>query len=289
MTGLPRVLKPLGYPMKYKKRVLSFCLYGQKEIYKHGLIENIKLKNIFYPDWEFWLYVPVNYDLGFIGDLIQYINVLRVDAREDYFFTLYRFLPPMHDDVEFYEVRDLDGRLSLRDRVFVEEFIHSGKQLHIIRDHPNMTFVIGAGCYGGVGGPESKLKNIDTLIRNFKGRRDNFFVDSEFLKYVVYPLYNKTELFIHDEFYDRITPFPIKRFNGEHIGSIIDTNNRALGELTGIVKGYEDCLYSTKTEITDDEVPGYNHGYALCQQHASAGASPSAVVYRHMEFPAELL
>lgn len=50
-------------------------------------------------------------------------------------------------------MRDVDSRLSARDRMAVEEWIQSGEPFHVLRDHPaHCGWPINAGMWGGVKG-----------------------------------------------------------------------------------------------------------------------------------------
>jgi len=224
------------------KKVLSFCLWGDKEKYKVGLKENLKLKELFYPEWEFWLYVPEAYDLSFLGNDISQIVVKKVADKECFFFSIYRFLPPIDQSVDIFQVRDLDSRLTLRERLAVDQWIYSGKELHIMRDHPHHTFVINAGMWGA---KSNKLRNIDSMIKKMNRVETNFFIDSEFLKYDLYPIFNKDEIFIHDEIFDDGNTFPIKRKYDEYIGSQYDENNISNQQNASLLLGYCDAKENT--------------------------------------------
>lgn len=260
------------------KKVLSFCLWGDGEKYKAGLKENIKLKELFYPEWEFWLYVPEHYNLDFIQGDIQKIHVKRVDDKECFFFSIYRFLPPIDSSVDVFQVRDLDSRLTLRERLAVDEWLYTGKNLHIMRDHPHHTFVLNAGMWGA---RSNKLREIDKLIKRMHRVETNFFIDSEFLKYDLYPLFDHDDIFIHDEFFDDGHSFPITRKNNDFIGAQYDESNIINQSSALLLQGYEDAK-NNKIIANMTSNSSYAEG---ANTYLSRAGMPNkaALVYRSMK------
>jgi len=258
------------------KKVLSFCLWGNKEKYKVGIEENLQLRDLFYPEWEFWLYVPEHYDLKFLEHLSSRIVIKKVHDKECFFFSIYRFLPPIDNSVDIFQVRDLDSRLSLRERLAVDEWVYSDKNLHIMRDHPHHTFVINAGMWGA---RCEKLRNINSMIKKMPRVDDNFFIDSEFLKYDLYPLFNLDDIFIHDEFFDDGKQFPIERKNKEYIGAQHDEYNISDTHNANILLGYIDAKNNT---IKQKDDISYIEGVNTFLSRAGI-PNKSALVYRSMK------
>ena len=62
---------------------------------------------------------------------------------------IWRFLPLGDPTVSMFAVRDSDGRLSLREKAAVEEWINSSLPFHAMRDHPVHSSPILAGLWGG--------------------------------------------------------------------------------------------------------------------------------------------
>jgi hypothetical protein len=49
----------------------------------------------------------------------------------------WRFLVADDPTVDRYIIRDADSRLNMREKLAIDEWIASGKKIHILRDHPN--------------------------------------------------------------------------------------------------------------------------------------------------------
>jgi len=215
-------------------KLISFSLYGNNPKYTIGAIKNSKLKEKFYPDWEMRVYhndsVP-----NYILDELKDNNVILVNTGvdENVCNSMWRFAPASEEGVEYFISRDCDSRLFERDVTAVEEWIASGKDFHIIRDHPGgHAWEINAGMWGAKGG----------FIRNIKEKMNQYIqtsswvtdraVDQRFLQEIIYPQ-AITSLFLHDEYfnYERIGT-PIKRDrkldNFAFIGEPFDENDSQL-------------------------------------------------------------
>jgi len=59
----------------------------------------------------------------------------------------WRFLPASDPDMDILIVRDTDSRLGLRERLAVNEWLESGKNFHIMRDHPQHGTLILGGMW----------------------------------------------------------------------------------------------------------------------------------------------
>ncbi|XP_043246502.1 uncharacterized protein LOC122394029 [Amphibalanus amphitrite] len=62
--------------------------------------------------------------------------------------VLWRFLPLADPSVELFISRDLDSLLGQRESDAVQEWIKSGKTIHVMRDHPLHSVSILAGAWG---------------------------------------------------------------------------------------------------------------------------------------------
>ena len=110
-------------------------------------------------------------------------------------------MPASNPDVKFFISRDLDSRISERGEVAVEEWIQSGLDYHIIRDHPvGHGWPMNAGMWGCKGGT---LPDIKDLIKKYINGKDftNKSIDQCFLRDIVHPR-TKDNLLLHDEYYN---------------------------------------------------------------------------------------
>ena len=142
------------------KRVIAFSLYKAPkdwEIvnetnymkYITGLKANLELAEKYYPGWYVYLYYNKNFDVKLFDELKGY-PMLVPKLIEDYSVSAmqWRFLPHDEDDVELFISRDLDSRITKREVVSVNEWIESGKMLHVMRDHPHHNYYILGGMWG---------------------------------------------------------------------------------------------------------------------------------------------
>lgn len=198
------------------KKIISFSLYGDNKKYTLGCVKNVELAKLYFKDWI----VRVYYNTTVPEDIIKKLkkpNTEIIDTKENKKFinSLWRFKPLEELDVDFFISRDCDSRLSERDFAAVSEWIESGKDFHIIRDHPiGHGWPINAGMWGSKGGSflnytqslNDYLKLHEKGAPNFpNGTRpipeDDKAIDQCFLRDVIYPIAQKNSL-IHDEYYN---------------------------------------------------------------------------------------
>lgn len=197
-------------------KILSFSLYGTDPMYTNGAIKNAKLKQKIYPEWEMRVYYNNTVPQEIIKELKMYENVKLIEIEEDNRFvnSLWRFFPASEENVEFFISRDLDSRISERDRTATEEWIKSGKKFHIIRDHPvGHGWLMNAGMWGCKGGA---IYNIEKKIKDYvmnKNYNDKS-IDQCFLRDVIHPI-AVYDLLLHDEY-----------FNYERIGQKIERDRK---------------------------------------------------------------
>jgi GR25 family glycosyltransferase involved in LPS biosynthesis len=149
--GWHKVLK--NY-QKERTKVITFCLWGNEKRYTVGLIENIKLAGLYYPDWQCWCYIhEPTVNEHFISIIRSFQNV-RIILKKDPIvrpkrFMLLRLEPLMSPQiVERFISRDCDTRIQPREVLAVDEWIESDRTVHIMRDHPQHYPRILGGMYG---------------------------------------------------------------------------------------------------------------------------------------------
>ena len=131
------------------KKVVSFCLFGNKPIYCVGLIENLKLMSEIYPNWIARVYYSNDVPEKYINESKKYNCELVLKERKGvYDGTIWRFLPLLDKDVELFVCRDCDSRINYREKAAVDEWLNSDKCLHTMRDSIHHNDVIQAGMFG---------------------------------------------------------------------------------------------------------------------------------------------
>jgi hypothetical protein len=126
------------------------------------------------------------------------------------------------EDSDIMLSRDTDSRLSLREKLAVDEWLSSDKDFHIMRDHPYHNTEILGGMWGVRNG---LLKNIKELIKDYT-KGDFWQVDQNFLREKIHPLVIN-DSFTHDSYLNytpNSRPFPSERINREFVGDVFDEN-----------------------------------------------------------------
>jgi len=213
--------------MKY----LSYSLWGDDPIYTTGAIKNAEQWKEFYPDWQMVIYYDNSVPTNIINDLTT-MGVKMIDmSHKNLYGMFWRFLSSDIVDCEFSIFRDCDSRLSKREKLAVEEWLNSGKSLHVMRDHPYHMIPCGnnqLGILGGMWGLKGNLIPITEMIYKFPfSSQHNYGNDQTFLK-TIYSIFENDRC-THDDFFEK-KPFPIKRENGRFIGERIDENDNPLTE-----------------------------------------------------------
>jgi len=212
--------------MKY----LSFSLWGNKPIYNVGSIKNAELWKTIYPDWQMVVY----YDDTVPKETIDKLNnqdVLTIDVTEKNLYGMFwRFFAVDLPNSEYCVFRDTDSRITIREKMAVDEWVNSGKSIHVMRDHPAHGIPFGSdrlGILGGMWGIKSKSVPLTDMIERFtKNKNLSYGSDQTFLK-TIYSIFEDDRV-THDEFYEK-KPFPIKREYGRFVGDRIDENNNPVG------------------------------------------------------------
>jgi hypothetical protein len=212
------------------KKVIAFSLYGTKQMYQDGAIENSILVKKYYPDWECRFYVSEEIPQNTIQQLqsngANIINKIRVDNIDGMF---WRFLPMSEVNLDYLIVRDADSRILPREVEAVSAWKDSKNDFHIMRDHPGHVILIPGGMFGVKGGV---IKNIEQLIENWKLKRkkqnlgwaDEYGLDQLFLAQIIYPRI-KDNVLIHTDLIkfstEVVSSFPTIRIGNEFVGQVI--------------------------------------------------------------------
>lgn len=204
---------------------VSFSLWGNNPVYNVGIVRNAELMNKYYQNWK----MVVFFDSSVPSETIQELHDRNVETRmfldSSVYGMFWRFYAIDLPDCEYAIFRDADSRISLRESLAVDEWIKSGKSLHVMRDHPYHRIPAGnnqLGILGGMWGLKSGVLPISEMINKFvKSKEHNYGNDQTFLKIVYSILEN--DKFTHDEFFEK-KPFPIPRENGRFIGERINEN-----------------------------------------------------------------
>jgi len=187
-------------------KVISFSLWGDNLNYNIGAIENAKLAQLAYPDFECWFYIHIDsVPENTIIQLNKLDNVKIIKKSGDLSNLkpmMWRFEAIDEPNVCINMSRDTDTRILLREKLAVYEWINSPYLFHIMRDHPhhmdNNTPIMG-GMFG-----TKKIIDIPswkTIINNiqFIEKRYLYDTDQYLLKTYIYPKI-KNRCLIHTSF-----------------------------------------------------------------------------------------
>jgi hypothetical protein len=203
------------------KQVISFSVYGQDPKYLIGAIKNAKLARKYFPTWETVFYVSDQIPPDLISELIDAGGRIHLKQEPNNSSGMFwRFNEVSNIENERVLFRDTDSRLSARDAVAVQEWIESGKSLHIIRDHPMHNAPLLGGLWGVI--PQA-LKDFRHELSRYEPK-GYYGEDQEFLwKYVYRPL--RRDRYVHDEFFMREMVrhrISSPRSRGEFLGESMD-------------------------------------------------------------------
>lgn len=212
-------------------KILSYCLWGNNEVYNYGLLENIFLSNIYYPSYKIYVYHSKNCIPDVLSKMkeIDKVVLFEVDMSENSAINMmYRFTPAFtakEDDIVL--VRDTDSIINKKEMLAVIDFEKSDKQFHIMRDHPAHKSLIMGGMWGCKGNILNSLeyKFNEYISENRNTNIDKRCVDQIFLNTYVYPLVINNSLIhaSHNKFEDFSIDFPSTNIdNCDFIGQIIN-------------------------------------------------------------------
>lgn len=212
-----------------KKRYISYSIWGTQPIYLAGILKNIERAKDIYPGWKMIVY----YDNSVPEDCIQKINssgVQAINATSSIHGSFWRFYAADLPDCEYVIFRDADSRLSKREMLAVNEWIASGKTLHIMRDHPAHEIPFGAthtAVMAGMWGIKGRVVPMEKMIKEFsEPEKQEYGIDQKFLEKIDDMF--KGDALVHDEFFGGL-PFPGKRENFSFIGERIDEHDQPSG------------------------------------------------------------
>lgn len=209
------------------KKVISFSLWGTNEIYLVGAIRNVKMSQIYYPDFECWIYVHKDSVPNHIIQQLEDMGVNIIFKTGDISThkpMTWRFEAIDDPMVEVMMSRDTDTQLLLREKLCVDEWLKSDKLMHIMRDHPYHNYLVQGGMFG-IRKPTmfSWVEYINKYCDS-----NNRFYDQVFLRDIVYPIYIDN-MMIHASFNkfekNKCYDFPITheqddyKFVGEYVYS----------------------------------------------------------------------
>lgn len=207
------------------KRIVSFSLWGDFEIFNVGAIANAVLSSSIYPGWKCRFYVHESSPIIRHLKMFNHVETVIMKGQPGWASALWRFLSATDSNLDLTIFRDCDSRLNKREKAAVEEWESSGLSAHVMRDvetHDNT--LIPAGMFGVRGGVLSDMRALcnNWITSHNTGRK---YMDEVFLENVIWPRIKNNVLvhgFSHRSGVDSARPFPkVTPEVGEYVGQVI--------------------------------------------------------------------
>lgn len=197
-------------------KILSFSVYGNNPIYKAGIIRNLATAKRNLPDYTTMVFLANDQENDFQEELQNHGALIKrqePDWAPNGMF--WRFYPIFIEDAETLIVRDADSDLIDRDVAAIREWEASGKDFHIMRDHPLHSAPILGGMWG------AKIEAARNIFNSADFKKFSL-AKGEDQKYLaqIYPLILYSAL-IHDPFFcyeNDARDFPTARKLNEFVG-----------------------------------------------------------------------
>ena len=203
---------------KNEINLISYSLYGKNPRYTDGAIENAKLYKKIYPGWRMRVY----YDKTVPPQVLDTLQKNNVELYDMTFSKInkmsWRFIAS--NNVTRLCSRDIDSRLSKREKYAVDAWIMSNKTFHIMRDHPSHSkHAISGGMWCTTTAGIQEIENLKMSIP----MSNLYFKDMDWLNTNLWPIAKK-DVLQHDSFsaekFGGGLPFPTERVAWEHVGSV---------------------------------------------------------------------
>lgn len=164
------------------KGLISFCAYGDSVKYILGLYDNITASKSVYPGWDIRVYVPsCSYLKDKINERFPWVDVVVKEPIVSIKARLWRFEALWDRSYTHVIVRDTDSIVTGREAGLVNQWIESGKSMHVIYDHPHHNAPMLSGMIG------AKTSDMHRFSEPYADWYDNGGDDTQFLAACVYP------------------------------------------------------------------------------------------------------
>jgi len=158
-------------------------------------------------------------------------NVTLINVTDFEYGCFWRFFASDISNCEYVIFRDTDSRISMREKYAVDEWIKSGKSLHVMRDHPAHGIPYGnnkLGILAGMWGIKGNVIPITEMVKKFVINKQNVYgIDQTFLK-LIYSIFENDKT-THDEFFEK-KPFPFPRNSFRFVGERINIDEKPTSE-----------------------------------------------------------
>jgi len=205
-------------------KVIAYSLFGTSERYTINMLINAELAAKIYPDWKVWVYYDGTVYDNIINKLKQYSNVClkKQPTTRDWSRLMWRFYAYDDPEVECCIFRDADSYLSQREKDAVDQWLSTGKSIHIMREvYPGHNSKVMAGMWGLR--KNNKIQSLAKMCTTYSNSNENaYFMDQHFLNNTIYPLFDGDRV-VHDgnsslRYNDATHEWPSMTYNDQYIG-----------------------------------------------------------------------
>lgn len=215
--------------LKHHIKLLSYCVYGGRQIYYDGIDIVIRdaRKLSLYKDWHVRVYHDGQIPKSKIDEYEKIENVHLCDARKlprygnisNILGKFWRVLPMADPSIDLFCPRDLDSNILTREEDAVTEFIKSGMVLHTMRDHRQheVGMMAGMWCFHNRVNRTMGRFYLERLLKRaqtYKLRTDQPLLNAVIWDHIS-KYYLDTLILQHDsyncDFYEGSRPWPTKR------------------------------------------------------------------------------
>lgn len=209
------------------KHLIAYSLYSNAPRYYVGAIKNAIIAQQIASDFTLRFYVGESVPDWVVSTLrlMPNVEVVEMHQAEDARAMFWRFYALAELDYDYILIRDADARLNMRELAMHHEFVESGANFHIIKDHPTgHNYLISGGLFAA---KKVVLHDIHKLIQAWEPK-PIYGDDMSFLQKWIYPRI-AGESFIHDEYFN--TPNSVKctvskKHTLDMVGAALDENDR---------------------------------------------------------------
>ena len=166
------------------EKIISFSLWGTRDIYLHGALVNAKQTAEYFPGWSVRIYHDDTVPTETLTALSEWPHITLVKVADGSYGMFWRFAPLFEEAIVL--VRDLDSRITWRDVKCVNEWLATDKKLHVIRDHAEHYKVPILGGLFGFRGPLPEYHK--TIVNLYEGTHQ-YNMDQIFLARHVWTAY----------------------------------------------------------------------------------------------------
>tara|TARA_X000000368_G_scaffold380117_1_gene335690 strand:+ start:2207 stop:7276 length:5070 start_codon:yes stop_codon:yes gene_type:complete len=234
---------------KHSEQIIAYSLYGNDSRYIDGAIANAKLYRKIYPGWHMRVYHDDSVPQKILETLHRHDVQLHDMSKSNINAMSWRFT--VSDNVARFCARDIDSRLSMREKHAVDEWIVSGKKFHVMRDHPShSSYAVSGGMWCA---SDKGMRQIQHVLKGIPSG-NQYMQDMDWLNAKVWPIAQQSVL-QHDSFscdkFGGGLPFPTPRVGWEHVGSVYINGQMRKGDIQILRQATSPqiCL-SRKTSVT---------------------------------------